>query len=423
MNNRSERSGVTKRIRNTIAKVKNRYHPIVWIHFWLIMSRCITGFMLYPYLVIYMTEQLGASPVAAAGAISFPSLISLFFKLWAGNISDRFGRRPVLLAAPLMQFTVLIGMIFATDVWHFYLLLTLNSLCFNLLNPAESAQIADVVPEEQRAEAYSLDNIAINIGATLGPLLGVAAYYFNPVLIFGAEAIVALFTVVLVYFKIPETLPQKEKGATIGAKPKAFLGIGTHLPLYLLILLTVPVYIVEMQMNSTQPLYLQHHFVDYLLVYGILRTVPGILTTVLQMPVTLWSKRWRSTHVILVSYFLVVGYGIIYGFAPVFWMLLLAEFCWAMTDMLLFPRLKQIVSVMADPHVRARYFSLFDISLSLGKMTAPVLGSAVLVQYGGQVLFGGLALLLLVTGFFQFMLISRILATKDKKEGKITSAG
>lgn len=84
-------------IRDTVVKVRDRYHPIVWVHFWLTMSSCITGFMLYPYLVIYMTEQLGASAVAAAGAISFPSLISMFFKLWAGNISDRFGRRPVLI--------------------------------------------------------------------------------------------------------------------------------------------------------------------------------------------------------------------------------------------------------------------------------------------------------------------------------------
>ncbi|PTM58039.1 MFS transporter [Desmospora activa] len=413
---------ITKRIQDTLAKVKKRYHPIVWVHFWLTMSRCITGFMLYPYLVIYMTEQLGTSPVAAAGAISFPSFVALFFKLWAGNVSDRFGRRPVLLAAPLMQFGVLIGMIAATEVWHFYVLLTLNGLSFNLFLPATSAQIADVVPEEQRTEAYSLDNVAINIGAMLGPLLGIAAYQFNPALIFGAEAAVALFTVVMVYLKIPETLPQKDTESTSATKSKVLLGIGSHLPLYLLILLTVPVYIVEMQMNSTQPLYLQNHFVDYLLVYAILRTVPGILTTVLQMPVTLWSKRWRSTHVVFFSYMLVVGYGLIYGFAPVFWVLLLAELCWALTDMLLFPRLKQIVSLMAEPHVRARYFSLFDISLSLGKMTAPVLGSMVLVQYGGQALFGGLALLLLITGLLQLILISRILAAKAKREQEMSGA-
>lgn len=369
--------------------------------------------MLYPYLVIYMTEQLGASAVAAAGAISFPSFIALFFKLWAGNLSDRFGRRPVLLFAPLMQFCVLIGMIFATEVWHFYVLLTLNGLSFNLFLPAEYAQIADVVPEEKRTEAYSLNNIAINIGASIGPLLGIAAYQLNPTLIFGAEAMVALFTVAMVYVKIPETLPRTDAASTVQTKQSVLLGLASHWPLYLLILLTVPIYMVEMQMNSTLPLYLKEHFVDYLLVYGVLRTVTGVLTAVLQMPVTLWSERWKSTHVIFAGYLLLVGYGLIYGFAPFFWVLLIAEFFWAMSDMLLAPRLKKVVSIMAEPRVRARYFSLFDINLSLGKMTAPVLGSVVLVSYGGQVLFGGLAALLLLTGLFQLLLISRILAVKS----------
>ncbi|MFC4076487.1 MDR family MFS transporter [Salinithrix halophila] len=406
---------VIGRAQSTVGKVHKWYHSVVWVHFWLTMSRCITGFMLYPYLVIYMTEQLQASAVAAAGAISFPSFVALFFKFWAGNISDRFGRRPVLLIAPLMQFVVLIGMMVAYEVWHFYVLLTLNGLSANLFIPATHAQIADVVPEEKRTEAYSLNNIAINIGMSLGPLLGIAAYQLNPSLIFGGEAVVALFTVAMVYMKIPETLPRVDDRSKTSTKPSVWMGVASHWPLYLLILLSVPIFMVEMQMNSTLPLYLKEHFVDYLLVYGILRTVTGVLTAVLQMPVTLWSERWRTTHVIFVGYLLLVGYGLIYGFTPFFWALLVAEFCWAMSDMLLAPRLKKVVSLMAEPQVRARYFSLFDISLSLGKMTAPVLGSVVLVSYGGQVLFGGLAALMLLAGLLQVRLVSWILAVKSKE--------
>ncbi|MFD1426488.1 MFS family permease [Kroppenstedtia sanguinis] len=411
-------------IRSKAAKVRDRYHSIVWIHFWLTMSSCITGFMLYPYLVVYMTEQLGASAVAAAGAISFPSFIAIFFKLWAGNISDRFGRRPVLFMAPMFQFIVLIGMIFANEVWHFYVLLTLNGLSSNLYLPAKDAQMADIVSEKQRTEAYALNNVAINIGATLGPLLGIAAYHLNPSLIFCAEAGIALVTATVVYFKIPETLPQAEQDSTGPTQRKVLLGIGAHFPLYLLILFAVPVYMVEMQMNSTMPLYLKTQFVEYLLVYGTLRTVTGILTAVLQMPVTLWSQRWRGERVVMISYFLLIAYSFFYGFMPYFWLLVVAEFCWTMTDMLLLPRLKQIVSIMANSQVRARYFSLFDISLSVGKMTAPVLGSVVLVQYGGKILFGGLGALLLLAGVGQAILVSRVLsADKRKKEQTPEAAG
>jgi predicted MFS family arabinose efflux permease len=413
----SFRTNVSGVIRDTVMKVRDRYHPIVWVHFWLTMSRCITGFMMYPYLVVYMTEQLGASVVAAAGAISFPSFLSMFFKLWAGNVSDRFGRRPVLLFVPMLQFLMLTGMMFANEVWHFYVLLTLNGLVFNLYTPAESAQITDVVPEQERTEAFALNNVAINIGATLGPLLGIAAYHFNPTLIFGGEAAVTLLTAALVYFKVPETKPDHvEKPAEQVSKGSVFRGLGSHFPLLLLIVLTVPAFMVEMQMNSTMPLYLKTQFVDYLFIYGTLRTTTGILTVVLQMPVTLWSKKWQAKRVVLVGYSLLVAYSLFYGFTPFFWILVIAEACWTLTDMLLFPRLKQIVSVMADPKVRARYFSLFDISLSVAKMTAPVLGSMVLVQYGGKALFGGLAVLLLLAGVCQVILVSRVLSPDSGKK-------
>ena len=126
--------------------------------------------------MLYMTEHLNASPVEAAGALSLPSFIAIFLRLWIGKVSDRFGRRFAMLAGLGLEFFVISGMLFATQIWHFYALLAMNALATNLSIPAGSALIADIVPEERRAESYALIKAGIHIGVALGPMLGIFFY-------------------------------------------------------------------------------------------------------------------------------------------------------------------------------------------------------------------------------------------------------
>lgn len=402
-------------------RVYNRYHPAVWVRFWGTTIQCITGFALYPYIMLYMTEHLHASPVEAAGALSFPSLVAIFLRLWIGKVSDRYGRRFAMLSGLALEFFVISGMIFATEVWHFYALLSMNALATNLSIPAGSALIADIVPEERRAESYALIKTGIHLGVAFGPMLGILIYSTNPKVAFMLEAMAILFYLLLVYFKIPETLPKKTEASSVSTSStltqtssSRFLML-QYLPLVLLILTTIPVYMLETQQITNIPLYLKSKFANFLVIYATLRTFNGLITAFLQVPIARWTESWASARAIFIGYLLFALFGIGYGLAPVFIVLLIAELFYLVGGMLLFPHQEKVISIIAPENKRGQFFSLFEISFSAGKMTGPVVGSLILVEYGGETLFVGLASLLMIAGIAQYILINRILSKHEKK--------
>lgn len=403
-------------------RVAKRYHSAVWVRFWGTTIQCITGFALYPYIMLYMTEHLNASPVEAAGALSLPSFIAIFLRLWIGKVSDRFGRRFAMLAGLGLEFFVISGMIFATQIWHFYALLAMNALATNLSIPAGSALIADIVPEERRAESYALIKAGIHIGVALGPMLGILIYSTNPKLAFMLEALAILIYLLLVYFKIPETVPKKEKTITTEATnistPRLsfrFL-LMQYIPLLFLILTTIPLYMLETQQITNIPLYLKTKFANFLVIYATLRTINGIITAILQVPVARWTESWSPAQAIFIGYILFALFGFGYGLAPIFIVLIVAELLYLVGGMLVFPHQDKVISMIAPKEKRGQFFSLFEISFSAGKMTGPVIGSIFLEKYGGEYLFIGLALMIMLAGFAQYLLIRQILSKHQQKE-------
>ncbi len=123
-----------------------------------------------------------------------------------GKISDRVGRRPVLL---ICVFGSAIGyFIFGIGgaLWVLFLSRLIDGITGGNISTA-SAYIIDVSKPEERAKNFTLLGMAYGIGFILGPVLGGALGEWNlnaPVYLAG---IVALISTVLIYFILPELLP------------------------------------------------------------------------------------------------------------------------------------------------------------------------------------------------------------------------
>ena len=88
--------------------------PMGWLHgakgpqrtFWLLCLATLGNFvaqgLLYPGLPLYLTDELGTSKAVAGLVVSSMSLAAIGFRPWAGGFIDRRGRRPLLLAGPLV---------------------------------------------------------------------------------------------------------------------------------------------------------------------------------------------------------------------------------------------------------------------------------------------------------------------------------
>jgi MFS family permease len=88
-----------------------------------------------------------------------------------GSLSDRIGRRPVLIAGWLVYGVIYFLFARATAAWHAWVLFAAYGIYFGLTEGAELALVADVVPAERRGAAYGWYYLAIGIGALPASLI------------------------------------------------------------------------------------------------------------------------------------------------------------------------------------------------------------------------------------------------------------
>ena len=122
-----------------------------------------------------------------------------------GNLGDRFGRRPVLLAC-MICFALDYGLQAAapTLAWLFAGR-AIAGITGAIYGPA-GAVIADVSPPEKRAAGYGMLGAAFGIGFVIGPALGGLLATFGPRVPFIASAVLAAGNAVVMWFLLPETL-------------------------------------------------------------------------------------------------------------------------------------------------------------------------------------------------------------------------
>ena len=110
-----------------------------------------------------------------------------------GSLSDRVGRRPILIAGWIVYALVYFLFARATQAWHAWALFAAYGIFFGLTEGTELALVADVVPTERRGAAYGWYYLAIGVGALPASLIfGVLWDRFGSPVAFGAGAAMAL---------------------------------------------------------------------------------------------------------------------------------------------------------------------------------------------------------------------------------------
>ena len=142
------------------------------------------GFILY--LAILFLFTLGNSSdaflILRANDIGVPvasvpllwgllNLVKVVCGLPAGILSDRLGRKRLIVGGWMLYAAVYAGFAFSSAVWHIWLLFAVYGVFYGLTEAAERALVADFYPPEQRGRAYGFYNGAIGIGALPASLL------------------------------------------------------------------------------------------------------------------------------------------------------------------------------------------------------------------------------------------------------------
>ncbi|MCC3376736.1 MFS transporter [Cohnella sp. REN36] len=394
-----------------------KYDSAIWIRVIGTALTTVTGFMIRPFLVLYLYDQMNGSVVLPMLIVGLQPLCGIAITWFGGRWSDRFGRKPLMLIALAVQMLSMIGYIFADHVWQYAAVSILNGMGSALFMPAANAQITDMVEDSRRAEVFALMHTALNVGAAAGPVLGLMMFQWNPTAVFLLSACTFLANGLLVLFKLPETAPAKRApgpapagAAATGAAPAARTAFSwrSHKPLVLLTLCSLPVGLLYSQVETTLPLHLKTHFDDYRTVLASLLTFNGVMVIALQIWIARRTERIRSYQVLAVSQALFAIVAIGYGYAGLIAVLFAAEFVFTIGEMAAGPHSQKAISILAPPEQRGFYFSVYGASYLLARGIGPILGGALLSQSSGEVLFTVLAVLIAASGFGLYRVVRGI---------------
>ena len=138
------------------------------------------------------------------------ALMQFLFMPVLGALSDRFGRRPVILLSNLGLGLDYVLMALAPSLWVLFVGRILSGITAASFSVA-SAYIADVTPAEKRAAAFGLMGAAFGIGFICGPALGGLLGELGPRMPFWVAAALSLMNFAYGWFVLPESLPPDKR--------------------------------------------------------------------------------------------------------------------------------------------------------------------------------------------------------------------
>ncbi len=218
----------------------------------------------FPHLVQRMTGGDIATAVRWTGIMgALFGLMQFVFSPVQGALSDRFGRRPVILGSNLALGLDFILMALAQTLPILFIGRVISGIASASISTA-NAYIADVTPKEKRAGAYGLLGAAFGIGFIIGPALGGFLGGISVRAPFWVAAGLAMANFLYGMFVLPESLPKERRSARFDLKNANPLGALRMLRRYPQVFALAVVFFLvafaQFSLNSTFVLYTDYRF-------------------------------------------------------------------------------------------------------------------------------------------------------------------
>jgi len=195
--------------------VQNRSHALAFIAVTLLLDTIGFGLIMpvYPRLLVELTGESLSRAAVYGGWLGFVYAAMQFVCApILGNLSDRFGRRRVLLFAIGALGIDYIIMGFAPTLEWLFLGRAIAGAAGASFTPAY-AYVADISPPEKRAQNFGIVSAAFGIGFIIGPAIGGLLGSLGPRAPFFAAAILSLINLCYGFFVLPESLPPEKRRA------------------------------------------------------------------------------------------------------------------------------------------------------------------------------------------------------------------
>ena len=394
-------------------QVYSEYPRAFWIYNVIVFIDRLGGFMLYPFFALYLTQKfdIGMSTVGLLfGVFSISGMVG---NALGGAIADRMGRKTVIIFSLVLSSLSALGMGFAPTLGIFIAVVVLVGTLSSIGHPAHEAVVADLLPQEKRAEGYGIIRVVFNLAVIIAPPIAGLLIANSYLTLFLVDAVISLISAAIVIVALPETKPQAGEGVKPESMRQTFAGYGRvfkDTPFLAFIAVTVMMTLVYMNMNSTLGVYLrdQHGLPEVR--YGWLLSINAIIVVLFQFWVTRRLEKYKPLLMMAAGSLLyAIGFAM-YGFIPTFALFVVAMIIITVGEMVVSPFQQSLVASFAPEDMRGRYMAVSGLSWSISFTVGPYLAGLILDSANPSLLwaFCGLVGILASLGF---VLLNRIRTT------------
>lgn len=371
---------------------KPNYPGQFWLMFWGMLISTVGSSMVWPFLMIYITERLSLPLTTATAMMSLNAAMGLIASFVAGPVVDRLGRKGVLVFALLGNGLVYFFYSQANSLPLVALLMALSGIFSPLYRVGSDAMVADLIPQDDRPNAYALLRMANNLGIAVGPALGGFAASISYAIAFNAAAVGMSAYAFLQIFFARETLPshaapsgEDATAAPVSLKRLWNTGYRQVLADRPFIFFIGAFILATMCTNLIWVLLPVHAKSNYGVIesqYGWLPTTNAVMVVVFQVIVTRFTKRRQPLLVMACGAFFYALAVASVALGQGFWGFWVSMVIMTTGELMLVPTASTYTANQAPAHMRGRYMSFQGLVWPVASGIGPLLGGVLNDQIG-----------------------------------------
>jgi MFS family permease len=362
--------------------------------FWVLCAGMLVnraGSFVLTFLSVYLTQVRGF-PIATVGlVVALYGAGGMLASLLGGYFADHVGRRATMLGALTLGGLGMISLGFARDIHVIAPMVFGVAMAGEAYRPAMQAAVSDLVPARERVRAFGMFYWVINIGFSIGAVLGGALATVSFLLLFLGDGLTSLMFALLIAREVPETRPAVQphpSGHPRRGLVREFLTPFTDGPFGVLIVLCVLLMLVFLQHISTLPIDMGAHGVSRAWLGAVL-AINGVIIVLLQPFLAPLLQRLNRSRMLATGAVLVgAGYGL-NAIARTAAMFGLGVLIWSVGEIFVLPIGNAVVADVAPSHMRGRYQGAYGLTFGVAGLCAPLIGTSVMQRFGAPVLWVG----------------------------------
>lgn len=344
------------------------------------------GVVAFAFLLLYLTQHLGFSLAQSSIVyIVFGTSLTVFSFI-AGNIIDRIGPEKTIIISLLGNALVMFSFPYAHHYLSVLIMSVLWGIFYGAYRPCAQTLVSLLTPHGEQKIAFSVYRLSINLGVSMGPLIGGYLVARNFASIFYINATASFLAALLIGFGLKNIFNNKPQKSSVLTLLQTVSILKSDKLMRWFLMGLFPITMVFFQHESTLAVFLvnNHHFSYHF--YGFLFTVNTLMIVcceiVLNVAMINWSPRLSF---IAGSGFIALGF-LGFSVASTSIQIIGLTMIWTLGEMIFYPAGSAFVANCATAQNRGTYMGLYSMISNAGQFLG-LGGGAILLHYVGGTLF------------------------------------